>query len=55
MIIPVNTGATGIVTKGLHKNVEAISAKQQIDSLQKTPRPILQTTHIIRKVLQSEP
>jgi len=53
MIIPVNIGATGIVTKGLHKNVEAISAKQQIDSLQKTA--ILQTTHIRRKVLQSEP
>jgi hypothetical protein len=49
MIIPVNIEANGIVTKGLHKNVEAISAKQQIDSLQKTAIP--QTTHIRRKVL----
>jgi len=47
------TGATGIVTEGLHKNVEALSGRQQIDSPQKTA--ILQTTHTIRKVLQSEP
>jgi hypothetical protein len=49
MIIPVNIGATGTVTKGLHKNMEAISGKQQIDSLQKT------ATAYFRKVLQSEP
>jgi hypothetical protein len=35
-IIPVTTGATGIVTKSLRKNLEAISGKHSIDSLQKT-------------------
>jgi hypothetical protein len=36
MIIAVITGATGIVTKGLKKNLEAIPGKYSIDSLQKT-------------------
>jgi hypothetical protein len=36
MIIPVRTGATGIVTKGVRKNLEAIPAKHSIDSLEKT-------------------
>jgi hypothetical protein len=45
-------GHTGIVTKGLMKNLEAIRRKNSIDSLQKTV--ILGTSHIIRKVLQSE-
>jgi len=35
-IIPVITGATGIVTKGLKKDMEAIPGKHSIDSLQKT-------------------
>jgi hypothetical protein len=35
MIIPVVTGATGIVTKGLKKNLEAITGKHSIDSRQK--------------------
>jgi hypothetical protein len=54
MIIPVITGATGIVTKGLKKNLEAIPGKHSIDShsLQKTA--VLGTSHIIQKVLQSE-
>jgi len=39
-------------TKGLGKNLEAISGKHSIDSLQKTA--ILGTSHVIRKVLQSE-
>jgi hypothetical protein len=51
-IIPVITGAIGIVTKGLRKNLEAIPGKHSIDSLQKTAMP--GTSHIIRKVLQSE-
>jgi len=34
--IPVIIWATGIVTKGLKKNVEAIPGKQSIDLLQKT-------------------
>jgi hypothetical protein len=52
MIIPVVIGATGIVTKGLKKNVEAITGKHSTDSLQKTA--ILGTSHIIQKILQSE-
>jgi hypothetical protein len=51
-IIPVIIGATGIVTRSLRKNLEAIQGKHSIDSLQKTA--ILGTSHIIRKVLQSE-
>jgi hypothetical protein len=51
-IIPVIIGATGIVTKRLRKNLEAIRGKHSIDSLQKTA--ILGTSHIIRKVLQCE-
>jgi hypothetical protein len=52
MSIPVVIGATRTVTKGLKKNLEAIPGKHPTDSLQKTA--ILETSHIIRKVLQSE-
>jgi hypothetical protein len=52
MIIPVIVGATGIVTRSLKKNFEAIPGKHSIDSLQKTA--ILGTSHIIWKVLQCE-
>jgi hypothetical protein len=52
MIISVITGATGGVTKGLRKHLEAIPGKHSIDSLQKTA--ILGTSHITRQVLQSE-
>jgi hypothetical protein len=52
MIIPVVVGATGIVTKSLRKNLEAVPGKHSVDSLQKTT--VLGTSHIIRKVLQSE-
>ena len=51
-IIPVIIGATGIVTRNLRKNLEAVPGKHSIDSLQKTA--ILGTSHIIRKVLQYE-
>ena len=51
-IIPVVIGATGIVTRSLRKNMEAVPGKHSIDSLQKTA--ILRTSHIIRKVLQCE-
>jgi hypothetical protein len=54
MIIPVVIGATGIVTKGLKKNLEAIPGKHSIDSLHKTAILVLGTSHIIQKVLQSE-
>jgi len=51
-IIPVIIGATGIVTRSLKKNLEAVLGKHAIDSLQKTA--MLGTSHIIRKVLQCE-
>ena len=51
-IIPVVIGATGIVTRGLRKNLEAVPGKHSIDSLKKIA--ILGTSHIIRKVLQCE-
>jgi len=51
-IVPVIIGATGIVTRSLKKNLEAVPGKHSIDSLQKTA--ILGTSHIIRKVLQCE-
>jgi len=52
MIIPAITAATGIVTKGLWKNLEAIPTKLLIDALQKTHIP--GTSHIIQKILKSE-
>jgi len=51
-IIPVITGATGIVTRSLRKNLEVVPGKRSIDSLQKTAIP--GTSHIIRKILQCE-
>ena len=51
-IVPVITGATGIVTKSLRKNLEAVPGKHSIYSLQKTA--IFGTSHIIRKVIQCE-
>jgi hypothetical protein len=52
MFIPVIIGATGIITKGLRKNLKAIAGKCSIDSLQKTA--VLGTSHKMQKVLQSE-
>ena len=52
MVIPVIIAATGIVTRSLRKNSEAVPGKHSTDSLQKTA--ILGTSHIIRKVLQCE-
>jgi hypothetical protein len=51
-VIPVIIGATEIVTRGLKKYLETIPGKHSIESLQKTA--VLGTSHIIRKVLQSE-
>jgi len=51
-IVPVLTGATGIATRRLRKNLETVPGKHSIDSLQKTA--ILGTSHVIRKVLQCE-
>jgi len=52
MIILLITKATGIVTKGLKKNLKTIPWKNSIDSLQKTA--ILGTSHTMQEVLQSE-
>jgi len=49
MIIPVIIGATGIATRSLRKNLEAVLGKHLIDSPQKTA--ILGTSHIIRKLM----
>jgi hypothetical protein len=51
-IIPIVIGATGMVTRSLKKNLEAVPGKHSIDSLQKAA--ILGTTDIIRKVPQCE-
>ena len=51
-VIPVIIGTTGVVTRSLRKNLEAVPGKHSIDSLQKTAT--LGTSHIIRKVLQCE-
>ena len=50
--IPVTTGATGIATRSLRENLEAVPGKHSTVSLQKTA--ILGTSRIIRKVLQYE-
>ena len=47
-IIPVIIGATGIVTKSLRKNLEAVTGKHTTDLLQKIA--LLGTSHTIRKV-----
>jgi hypothetical protein len=52
MIIPVIIGATGTVTKGLKKNLEAILRNHSTDSLQQTA--IFGTAHITLEVLQPE-
>jgi len=52
MFIPVIIGATGIVTRGLKTNLEAIWEKTFYRIL--TKRAIQETSHILRKVLQSE-
>jgi len=48
----VKIGATGMVTRRLRKNLEAVPGKHSTDSLQKTAT--LGTAHTIRKVLQCE-
>jgi len=51
-IIPAITGATGIVTRSLRKNLETVPGKHSIDSIHKTA--ILGTSHIPWRVLQCE-
>jgi predicted Ser/Thr protein kinase len=47
-----NWSHTGVVTRSLRKNMEAVPGKHSIDSLQKAA--VLGTSHIIRKALQCE-
>ena len=49
VIVPVITGATGMVTNGLKKDLEAVPGNRDVKELQKTA--ILGTAHILRKVL----
>ena len=49
MIVPVITGATGTVTKGLKNNLEAVQGEHSIGSVQRTA--VLGTAHIIREVM----
>jgi hypothetical protein len=51
-IISLIIGATGVVTKGLKKSLEAVLGKHSIDSVQKTV--ILGTSHI-RGQFQNQP
>jgi hypothetical protein len=51
-LMPVIIGATGIVTKSLRKNLEAIPGKLSIDSLQQIA--VLVTSYIVRRALQCE-
>jgi hypothetical protein len=50
--LPVIILVTGIVAKGIQKNLEAKPGEHSVDSLQKTI--ILGTSYVILKVLQSE-
>jgi hypothetical protein len=43
VIVPAAAGATGVVTRGLRKNLEAVRGKHSVDSLQKTA--VLGTSH----------
>jgi hypothetical protein len=49
IILPVITGGTETVTKDLKKNLEVITGKYSVDSVQE--RIILGTSHILWKVL----
>jgi len=49
VITPVNIGVTGIVTKGLKKNLKNVPGKHSVDPLQNIAA--LGTSHVIRKVL----
>ena len=46
-LIPVIIGATGVVTRSLRKNLEAVPGKHSIDSLQETA--ILGISHMTQK------
>ena len=52
MVVPVITGATGMIKERLKKNLEVISGEHSVDSLHKTA--VLGTSHIVREVVHSE-
>jgi hypothetical protein len=52
MIIQLIIGATGVVTRSLRKNLEAVPGKHSIDLLQKIA--ILGTSHIIHCIVKLE-
>jgi hypothetical protein len=51
MIIPVTIGATGMVTKGVKKELEATPGIHSVDPQQTA---VLGTSHVIREVPQCE-
>jgi hypothetical protein len=52
VIVPVIRGATGTVTKGFKKNLEAIVQKHSVQSVQKTD--VRGPSHTVRCVLQCD-
>jgi hypothetical protein len=50
-LIPVIIGATGTVSESFRKYVSNIPGKHEVKELQKTKTAILNTAHILRKVL----
>jgi len=52
VIIPVITGAIRVITQGLKKYLQAIQGNNLVNPVQKAA--ILGTSHVTRKVLQSE-
>jgi len=53
-LLPVITRAIGILTKDSKKNVDAITGKHSIKSLQKTAIHVLGTLHKVRGGLRTE-
>jgi len=47
--MPVNIGVTGVVTKGLRKNLKDVAGKHSVDTLQNTAT--LGTSPVVGKVL----
>jgi len=53
-IVPVVPGSTGIVTKEQEKYLKIIPVKQTLCKKKKGGGALLETSHLIRKVVQSE-
>ena len=52
VVVPILIGATGMVTRGLRENLEAIPRNNAIDSVHMTA--VLGTSHIMWRVMQCE-